>query len=65
MSKYYQIAVNFPGRNSILTYMSKVDLKRGDLVEVPLGKRKSKGIILGEASPKEIKEASQYQLKRD
>jgi primosomal protein N' (replication factor Y) len=63
MSKYYQIAVNFPGRNSILTYMSKVDLKRGDLVEVPLGKRKSKGIILGEASPKEIKEASQYQLK--
>lgn len=42
----YQVAVNIPLLNSIYTYESDIEYKKGTLVEVPLGKRKEWGIIL-------------------
>lgn len=48
MSKYYQVAVNFPKRNSVLTYKAEQELNSGSIVEVPLGRRKSEGIVLRE-----------------
>ena len=45
---FYEIAVNTPFNNSLLTYSSKESLKKGTLVEVPLGKRKEKGCVLKE-----------------
>ncbi|MCO4755364.1 MAG: primosomal protein N', partial [Bacteriovoracaceae bacterium] len=54
MSKYYQIAVNFPKTESILTYGSDQDYQTGDLVNVPLGKRKSQGVVLRESTPEEL-----------
>lgn len=49
MSLHYQIAVNFPKVQSILTYKSKELLQIGDLVDVPLGKgnRTTQGVVLG------------------
>lgn len=47
MSLYYQVAVNFPKSDSILTYKSNEEYLIGDMVEVPLGRRKSQGIVLG------------------
>jgi primosomal protein N' (replication factor Y) len=47
MSFFYQVAVNFPKTDSILTYKSEEELFIGDMVNVPLGKRKSEGIVLG------------------
>ncbi|MCR9203891.1 MAG: DEAD/DEAH box helicase family protein, partial [Halobacteriovoraceae bacterium] len=44
--KYFEVAVNTPFNNSILTYTSELKLKRGDLVTVPLGKRSAQGCIL-------------------
>lgn len=54
MSKYYQIAVNFPKIQSILTYKSQEDLFIGDLVNVPLGKRSSQGVVMGLSSPEQL-----------
>jgi len=48
MTKYFKVAVNTPFNNSVLTYKSDFELKRGDLVSVPLGKRKEKGCVLEE-----------------
>jgi primosomal protein N' (replication factor Y) len=45
MSQYYQVAVNFPLLDSLLTYQSDLPLKVGDLVEVPLGKRSAEGCV--------------------
>ncbi len=50
----YNIAVNFPHIQSILTYESDISLLRGQLVNVPLGKRKEKGIVLSQENSKEI-----------
>ncbi|MCP4913723.1 MAG: primosomal protein N' [Oligoflexia bacterium] len=47
---YYKIAVNTPFNNSILTYSSNSKYESGQLVYVPLGKRKEKGCVLGEDS---------------
>ena len=47
---YYQIAINAPINPNILTYESDLDLSRGDLVQVPLGRRKEKGVVLGSVS---------------
>ncbi len=47
---YYKVAVNFPLLESELTYASSIEYKLGDLVQVPLGKRKSEGVILGKTS---------------
>ncbi|MCT4643007.1 MAG: primosomal protein N' [Bacteriovoracaceae bacterium] len=54
MSDYYQIAVNFPKKESILTYKSDFTLLSGDMVEVPLGRRKSQGIVLGQSTGDQI-----------
>ncbi len=54
MSNYYQVAVNFPSLQSILTYSYEVELAIGDLVEVPLGRRKSQGVILGPATKEQL-----------
>ncbi|MEX0799128.1 MAG: primosomal protein N' [Bacteriovoracaceae bacterium] len=50
MSELYQIAVNFPKTESVLTYKADDPLQVGDLVSVPLGKRKSQGVVLGKSS---------------
>lgn len=47
MSLFYQVAVNFPKSDSVLTYKSNEEFLIGDMVDVPLGKRKSQGIVLG------------------
>lgn len=45
--QYCQVAVNYPGTEDILTYKTQgVFLKPGTLVEVPLGRRKAKGVIV-------------------
>lgn len=51
MSLHYQVAVNFPKLQSVLTYKSQEMLQIGDLVEVPLGNRKSQGVVLGVSGP--------------
>lgn len=63
MSKYYQIAVNFPKLDSVLTYRADQDLYVGDLVNVPLGKRKSTGTVLGVTSPEKLDELDKTVLK--
>lgn len=46
-NNYIKVAVDYPIRPSILTYLSPEDqVHRGDLVEVPLGRRKAKGCVL-------------------
>lgn len=49
MTEYYSIAVNSPFNNSILTYKADrlIQLPRGTLVKVPLGKRLVDGCVLG------------------
>ena len=48
---YYKIAVNFPGNNTILTYGSQeITYQSGQLVEVPLGRRFEKGVVLEQLS---------------
>ena len=44
---YYEVAVNFPKIDSVLTYRSNQTLHVGDLVKVPLGRRQEKGCIIG------------------
>jgi primosomal protein N' (replication factor Y) len=45
--KYAQVAVSVPLKNSVLTYSYEDDsLMVGDLVEIPLGRRKAKGCII-------------------
>lgn len=50
MERFCQVAVNFPKLGASMTYKfdsELVSLKRGDVVEVPFGNRKTKGCILG------------------
>jgi len=61
MPKAYSIAVNYPQKNSLLTYLCpEENLVRGELVEVPLGRRKEKGVVLEEVS---FLEERKYKLK--
>ncbi|MFZ4712872.1 MAG: replication restart helicase PriA [Bacteriovoracaceae bacterium] len=46
MTQFYQVAVNFPLLDSLLTYKSEVAYKTGDLILVPLGKRKAEGCVI-------------------
>jgi primosomal protein N' (replication factor Y) len=69
MTQYYSIAVNTPFAGSILPYLSTRLLTPGQLVEVPLGKRKEKGCVLGtlddleKIDPKKVKEVGEdYEL---
>jgi primosomal protein N' (replication factor Y) len=45
---YCKVAVKYPGAEGILTYKCPEDfsVKRGDLVEVPLGRRKAAGCVV-------------------
>lgn len=52
--KVARIAVNYPLKNQGLLYHYEGELKRGDVVEVPLGKRSSLGCVL---SPDESEHA--------
>lgn len=54
MSGYYQIAVNFPKIQSVLTYKSPEQYLIGDLVSVPLGKRSAHGVVLGVSTPEQV-----------
>lgn len=46
-SSYCQVAVNYPGPQDILTYKTTgSSIPVGTLVEVPLGRRKAKGVIV-------------------
>lgn len=45
--QYVQVAVNFPAGDGVLTYYKgELELTEGMLVEVPLGRRKAKGVVL-------------------
>ncbi|MBF0361857.1 MAG: primosomal protein N' [Oligoflexia bacterium] len=47
---YYQVAVNYPSQNSILTYIgdpsSDINFQIGQLVHIPLGKRSEFGCVV-------------------
>lgn len=46
-TQYCQVAVNYPGKEDILTYKTQGEfLAPGTLVEVPLGRRKAKGVVV-------------------
>jgi primosomal protein N' (replication factor Y) len=62
VEKIYSVAVNTPFNNSLLTYSSETDFNRGDLVWVPLGRRKEKGCILGIAP--QSKENTKFEVKK-
>ena len=66
MSKrFFEIAVNTPFNNSLLTYETDSDYKIGDIVEVPLGKRTETGVIYKETKKPqdvEIKEVEKKSL---
>lgn len=46
MSNFYEIAVNFPKAKSVLTYKGPANLPVGSIVDLPLGKRTSTGVIV-------------------
>ncbi len=54
MTKFYQIAVNLPVLDSVLTYKSEIELSRGQMLDLPLGRRKSQGVVLGEVAQKDL-----------
>ena len=64
MNKFYQVAINFPRKQSVYTYEAEQGHIRGDLVEVPFGKRKAKGIVLGGSTPDEITTAKEFNIKK-
>lgn len=63
MSEFYQVAVNFPKSQSVLTYKAEEEFLRGELVEVPLGRRKAKGAILGKSSEEDVAKVDESKLK--
>ncbi|MAZ48217.1 MAG: primosomal protein N' [Halobacteriovoraceae bacterium] len=63
MALYYQVAVNIPVVQSTYTYKYDGELLIGDLVEVPLGKRKSHGVVLGVTPPEKNDELSGIEIK--
>ena len=63
METFYQVAVNFPVLNSVLTYKYIGQLYSGQMVEVPLGKRKSQGIILEKTSSKALSKLTESKIK--
>ena len=64
MSKHYQIAVNFPKKQSIFTYLSDFELLSGDLVDVPFGKRTAQGTVLSHSTSTEIEDAKKFEIKK-
>ena len=47
MSKYCIVAATMPGKHAYLTYLNSSDcvLEKGQLVEIPLGRRKAHGVV--------------------
>ena len=60
---YYNVAVNFPIIHSILTYKSQEVFQAGDLVEVPLGKRREKGCIVENTPQPDAGEKETFETK--
>ncbi len=48
MEKLFRVAVNAPIKPNILTYISEEEIDPGSIVRIPLGRRKEKGVVLGE-----------------
>lgn len=67
MDIYCKVAVKYPGAEGILTYKcpEEFSLKRGDLVDVPLGRRKASGcvVLTGLQTSDVQKELDKYKLK--
>lgn len=63
--KVARIAVNYPLKNQGLLYFYEGDLQRGQVVEVPLGKRKEFGCVIStdESNSKEFTETPQDKIK--
>jgi primosomal protein N' (replication factor Y) len=63
--KVARIAVNYPLKNSGLLYFYEDELQRGDVVEVPLGKRKELGCVVSidESTSKEYISTPQDKIK--
>ncbi len=63
--KVARIAVNYPLKNKGLLYFYEDTLERGQIVELPLGKRKELGCVLSvdESESKEFKETSVEKIK--
>lgn len=63
--KVARVAVNYPLKNSGLLYFYEGSLERGQVVEVPLGKRKELGCVLSidESNSKEYHETPQDKIK--
>lgn len=51
---YYLLAVNTPFNNSLLSYTSKGERTRGEIVEVPLGKRRALGVVLTQKTREDV-----------
>ncbi|MBA2404238.1 MAG: hypothetical protein H0V66_05665, partial [Bdellovibrionales bacterium] len=65
MMNVARIAVNYPLKNSGLLYFYEGELLRGQVVEVPLGKRKSLGCVIStdESQSKDFKDTPQEKIK--
>ena len=67
MESYCKVAVKYPGAEGILTYKNPSDfaVNRGDLVEVPLGRRKAAGCVVqtGLSTADVQAELDKYKLK--
>ena len=63
--KVARIAVNYPLKNKGLLYFYEGDLERGQIVEVPLGKRTESGCVVSidESESEEYKKAPQDKIK--
>ncbi len=63
--KVARVAVNYPLKNAGLLYFYEGELERGQVVEVPLGKRKELGCVVSndESNSKEYQETSQDKIK--
>lgn len=63
--KVARVAVNYPLKNAGLLYFYEGSLLRGDVVEIPLGKRSELGCVvgIGEENSKEFKETPTEKIK--
>src|SRR5688572_3753964 len=63
--KVARVAVNYPQKNNGLLYYYEETLERGQVVEVPLGKRSELGCVLSvdEESSKEFKDTPSDKIK--
>lgn len=64
MKTFYQVAVNAPFMNSILTYESLFQIDLGRIVTVPLGKRKAKGLVVNLSTAEELKQVDHALIKQ-